>query len=86
MKKIYILPILCGLLFMAGVRGVSAQSAPSTGIFLKGIQADITSAILFNRISIYGDIDIYKKGQGLKTYGFQAGVDLTHVFGFIKVA
>ncbi len=86
MKKIYILPILCGLLFMAAVRSAPAQSAPSTGIFFKGIQADITSAILFNRVSIYGDIDIYKKGPGLNSYGFQAGADLTHVFGLVKVA
>ena len=46
---------------------------------------DVTSAVLFNRVSLYTDVDFYKKDSGLTSYGFQAGLDMTHQFGLVKV-
>lgn len=75
----------CAILGFSFFSFVHGQSSPSTSVVLKSIQMDITSALFFNRLSLYSDVDIYKKGPSQNSYGFQAGADLTHLFGLVKV-
>jgi hypothetical protein len=60
------------LFFISG--SLLAQSKYTSVVSLKSIQADITSLLLINGASLYGDVDFFKRKSGFATYGIRAGI------------
>ncbi len=60
------------ILFITG--SLFAQSKYTSAVSLKSIRADITSLLLINGASLYGDVDVFKRKSGFATYGIRTAI------------